>query len=414
VSSALARAAGSLAVGLAVGLAAFGCAGPTAGLPELTDGLELIEASGCAAAGADAAALGVTGLRFAPAGQDLAALAARLVAPGEVVAPVSVVSGERAREGEDEGEVAGGGACRQVAWGRVAVVGEGPSTRVRLVVPSAAARAAMERGRAELGRGFGPEARMAFAAAAAAEGTPVAAPLLAVAQSYLAEDRLDEAVAVYQDVAGRFVGNPLAHAGLGEAFRRTGKRLDAADAWARAVALWPAHDLLVRRAAADPFVEVHAFVAPPARRRPDGRWAVVPRGERMAPETAAAALGEATAYATCKEAFRAGPALRASVSGSGEPSLQWRWSPAEETTCTAVWLLAYVHNRDAGRIEDAALDDLLLVARHGFLDERSFFDVGARAHPLATALLDAPARARLLQFVTSHRVMRRQQGGWLF
>jgi tetratricopeptide (TPR) repeat protein len=383
------------------------------------DGAAALCVAAAAPGGADATALGVTGLRLQARGQDLAGLA-RVAAglapvpkgrkeaagPADAAQDAGILASDA---GGAAGEVAGRSRCDRVAWARVAVRGE----RAVVLPPTEEVGAEMHRGRDELAHGHGPEARAAFAAAAAQDlraGVDVPGPLLAVAWSYAAEKRFDEAAAVYRDLRARFAANPLVHAGLGGALMRTGARAEAVDAWAQAVALSPTDVALLRQVAADPFVEVRPAVPPPARRRDDGRWVLTARKSPVAPETAAAALAEAAAYANCKEGFRTSPALRQAVGADGPA---WRWSPAEESVCTAVWLTAYARNRDAGRSEDAGLDDLLLIARQGFLDERALFDVGAPAHPLVTALLDDAARARLLAFVRAFRVVKRERGGWL-
>ncbi|HEY0709726.1 MAG TPA: hypothetical protein VGG33_23135, partial [Polyangia bacterium] len=205
------------------------------------------------------------------------------------------------------------------------------------------------------------------------------------------------------------------HAGLGDAFRQADRRGEAADAWARGIALWPSEGRLVRRAVSDPYIEGRPLVPPPARRLRDGRWILAPgKPGPRSPELVAALANEAQVYAACKERMRRNADVRAVLVSANEASLPWRWSPAEESACTAIWLRAYQRNREQGRLEDQALDDLLTVARAGFLDERSLFDVGAFAHPLATALLTNEERERLSAFVAAHRVIRRRQGGWLF
>jgi tetratricopeptide (TPR) repeat protein len=397
-------AAGVAALALA-GSAALACAGAEAG-----PGLAAVGPAGlsevartCPAAqpeGADVAALGLTNLTLVARGQDLGALAAiyervRDSASGAIAVVVA----------DGVAEVAGRDACAEVGWARV-VSGGG---RVRLWAMTDVTRVQLALGWAALEAGQGPEARVAFAAAGAEEpALPDAG--LAIARSYVVEERFTEAAAAYQDLVARFAGNPVPQAGLGEALRRLGRRSDAAAAWARALALWPRNGALLRQAGADPYVELAPPVAPPALRLPDGRWAYVnaPAG---APETIAAASTEASVYATCKEAFRTTPAVRTAAGVTGET---WRWSPAEESVCTAVWLRAYQQHRDGGRVEEAPLDDLLRIAQAGFLDERALFDVGAPAHPLAPALLDAGSRARLQAFAAAHRLMPRRQGGWLF
>jgi tetratricopeptide (TPR) repeat protein len=394
-------------------------------------------ANGLGAAGAESVAQilappapGVCGTELEPAvlgiapprlladrGKDLAAFAAHVdgvlaAAPaGESirVERPEVSPAAASAPGDDIGEVAGLSPCVTADWAWLSR----EAGRVRLVQPSAQVKALLAEGQSAIEEGRVPEARVAWSAAAQIEAAP--APVLAIAQSYLVEDRADEAIAAYTALIERLSDSPLVYAGLGDAFRQADRRGEAADAWARGIALWPTQGRLVRRAAADPFVEARPLVPPPARRLRDGRWILAAkRGDRSS-ELTAALVAEAEIYAGCKERMRRHPTVRAALAGgSSVGSETWLWSPAEESACTALWLRAYERNREQGRLEDPGLDDLLNVTRAGFLDARSMFDVGAIAHPLATAFLTPDEREQLFAFVAAHRVIRRRQGGWLF
>ena len=431
-----ARDLGFAAAFFATGAMASGCAG-AGGMPPPDPGFvqamvqraqpdawaELLQhEAGCApalGAGLDGPSLGLAGLGDPASAavalprdvEGLAALVDRFVTGAPALELV------RAAELPADAEVAGPAICAGLDPTRVAIApGE---HRLRYIPAAPAERADLAAGAAALAAGKSPEARMAFSAAAAKEPVPVAAPGLAIAHSYGAEERWSEAAAAFTALQPRFERIFAVHAGQGDALRRVGKRGEAADAWARAIALAPGAAAFARKVAADPFVELRPQVPPPAARSADGHWTLRPARARagsgasgVSPEAAAAALGEAQAYAGCKEAFRRSAPLQEAVLGAG--LAPWRWSPAEESACTAVWLRAYQRNRDAGRPEDEGLDDLVAIAKAGFLTERSLFDVGALAHPLAPALLDQPALTRLFAFVAGHRVIHRRQGGWLF
>jgi hypothetical protein len=377
---------------------------------------------GCAPAasqGLDAPALGLAGLADAEAGPsvlrgtDIEALAAVVDRSAGTIPAFTVASDVPV---PPQAEVAGLEICGGLdpAWSALS-----PSSwSVRRVATSAKAQVRLNRGVAAMMAGKAPEARLAFAAAAASE--PAApGPALAIARSYGFEQRWAEAAAAFSDLVPRFARTPAVYQGLGDALRGAGRRGEAVDAWARAIALNPRLQDLIRQVSTDPFVELHPPVRPPAVRASEGTWIILPprsllpgRDDRgVSPEVAAAARQEAHAYVACKEAFRRSGELQAAVLGVGLSP--WRWSPQEEAACTAVWLRAYQRNRDAGRPEDDGLDDLLAIARAGFLVERALFDVGAPAHPLATALLGDQRLARLFAFVAAHRVLHRRQGGWL-
>ncbi len=374
-------------------------------------------------AGADAESIGVTGLELGTGAQalgaqrtgDIAALATLVESHLGGVAEIELlpVPAKEASSSGDTGEVAGRAVCGSIDITRVTTGG----ARVRFLAPSSTVRIEMAAGAASLEARRWPEARIAFAAAAAADESPVAGPGLAVATSYALEGRAQEAVVAFADIASRFARVSWAWRGLGDAERYAEHRGAAVDAWARAIALTPADTELARLVAVDPFAEVRPRVPPPALRDLAGRWRLlplrVPAGQRaVSHEAQQAAIREAKAYARCKEGFRSSAALREAF--VGRPVADWRWSPAEERACTAVWLRTYQSHRDAGRPEDAGLDDLLGIAQRGYLGERGLFDVGASEHPLAPLLLDDRALDRYFAFVASHRVLRRQQGGWLF
>jgi tetratricopeptide (TPR) repeat protein len=413
--------------------AGWGCAEAAAtGDLTATDTLGVLAADGRAAGGGgqaacaerrlDAPAIGVAALGEAPGEAarlalltgDVEALAAVVDRALAGVAPVVLVADVPLPA---DAEVAGPASCAGLDATRLALAASPRS--VRLLPPSADVQADLTRGAKAAAAGKGPEARVAFASAARREGGRVAGPGLAIARSYRQEGRSAEALLAFGDLLPRFERIASVHAGLGDALRSAGRRGEAADVWARAVAVAPGATSFVRQLATDAFVEVRGPVPPPAARAPDGRWIMrplrVPAGRvdnRISPEAASAGRDEALAYAACKEGFRGSAALQEAI--VGEVLTPWRWSPAEEAACTAVWLRAYQRHRDAGRPEDEGLDDLLAVARAGFLLERGLFDVGALTHPLAPLLLSDQRLARLFAFVAAHRVLHRRQGGWLF
>jgi hypothetical protein len=376
---------------------------------------------GCAPAagqGVDVRALGLAGLADADAGApalrgtDIEAVAALVDRSAGAVPPFTVSSDLPV---PPQAEVAGPEICGGLdpAWSALS-----PSSwSIRRVSPSPEVQVHLNRGAAAMMAGKAPEARLAFAAAAAREPT-APGPALAIARSYGSEQRWAEAAAAFSDLVPRFARTPAVYQGLGDALRGAGRRGEAVDAWARAIALNPRSQDLIRQVSTDPFVELRSPVRPPAVRASEGTWIILPprslpgRDDRgVSPEVATAARQEAHAYVACKESFRRSGELQAAV--VGVELSPWRWSPQEEAACTAVWLRAYQRNRDAGRPEDDGLDDLLAISRAGFLVERALFDVGAPAHPLATALLGDQRLARLFAFVAAHRVLHRRQGGWL-
>jgi tetratricopeptide (TPR) repeat protein len=388
------------------------------GTSEATDVRAVIAREpGCGALltdGLDAAALGLFGLEAGTerGRDDVAALAAAFDRVAGNLPPVRLGPAEGPVL---DGEVAGRTRCAGLDPLRVLVERAVPA-RVRFAPAGEVVAKAMARGEAELNRGRAPEARIAFAEALAHDAR-VPAPALAIGRAYFREERFSEATGSFAELLSRFPSSAPVHAALADGLRREGRRLDAADAWSKAIALAPGEALLVRRAAADPYVEMRPSIGPPAVRGEDGAWRLRPSrgrdaGAGMSPEEATAARAEGEAYAACKEAFRTSPAVAEAL--LGQSLVPWRWSPEEERVCTAVWLRSYLRHRDSGRPEDSGLDDLLLIAEKGFLRERALFDIGARVHPLAGALLDEASRARLFAFVAGHRVMRRRQGGWLF
>ena len=147
-------------------------------------------------------------------------------------------------------------------------------------------------------------------------------------------------------------------------------------------------------------------------------WFVFPQiaGLGSSPMSQAYAIGsleEARAYASCKEAFRVRPSLRAAVSGVREAE-PWIWSIAEEELCSVLWLATYASRRGKpDRPTAAHLDDLITIAHAGFLPERSLFDVGARVHPHAATFLPAERQRRLFEFVARHRLVSAGGTGWL-
>jgi tetratricopeptide (TPR) repeat protein len=260
-------------------------------------------------------------------------------------------------------------------------------------------------GAAALAAGQWPEARAAFRAAERlAPGTPEAA--LRVADAYAAEGRWSQAGAAYGGLVGTFPWSSAVRLRLGQALRAEGRVTESVRSWARALALRPGSVELRRILEGDRAAELIPPVAPPAFRVEDAagvRWVALDRP--------GAAPDEAAAYARCKEAFRQSEALR--LAAAGLDGARWRWSVAEETTCTVLWMAAYLAQRERGRLSDPDLDGLATVLQNGQIDERSLFDVGAPVHPQATAFLDEPARERLFQFVLTRRAGRGAGEGWL-
>jgi tetratricopeptide (TPR) repeat protein len=271
----------------------------------------------------------------------------------------------------------------------------------------------LSRADAHLAAGRFPEARAALSAAARLEPTVAPAAEASIAASYGAEGRWEEALAAYQEVAARYDWSFAAQLGLGETWERLGRPTTAAGVFGRALALRPTDGELLRRLAEGRRVELAAPVLPPAWRRPAagaGVWTVPLQGIGAGEE--AFALTEARAYAGCKEAFRLSERLRRAAAGL--PGVRWRWSPAEESVCTALWLRTYGENRTRGRTSDRRLDELAAIAEAGFLDERALFDVGAPAFPAAPLLLTREQRSRLFTFVARFRAVAKDTVGLPF
>jgi tetratricopeptide (TPR) repeat protein len=294
---------------------------------------------------------------------------------------------------------------------------EGPPPRVRSLRSPAAAAEKESAARSHLAARRFPEARADWHAAAALGLSPLPAPGLAVAASYTEEERWQEALSIFRELAERYPWNPEAHAGVGRSLRALAQRVDAVEAWGRALALRPRSPELRSLVGSDAFAEVHPPLRPPAARLEQssqptgvGQWAQLPGPDRdpRNPQTAA----EAGAYAACKEAFRSSPALRRAATGRELPT--WLWTPAEESVCAGLWLRVYLQNRGQGRAAEVGLDELVEIAREGFLDERALHDLGAWVHPAAPLLLEEPRRRRLFTFVEKYRVSPRRDAGWLF
>ena len=253
-----------------------------------------------------------------------------------------------------------------------------------------------------------PEARAAIQTAAAHDRRSLPGGWLAVGDSYLAERRWPQAEAAYQQATQQFPYAAEAWAGLGRARRSDGRRIQAVPASSRALALSPGDGLTRGELTDDPFVKIVAPVLPPAVLGPTG-WRLVPGPER--PDGDPFVRAEAQAYAGCREAFRRSAELRQQVTGRSLPQL--RWSPAEESACSLMWLRVYLRHRGEGRAADAGLDDLVEIARAGLLDERALHDVAALADPRLLWLLPADRRARLFSFVEQYRVVPREDAGFM-
>jgi tetratricopeptide (TPR) repeat protein len=361
------------------------CAPPAAGLSPEEDGYSLA-----------ALAPGVP--------QELEALAAFVAARAELP-EVELGTPERGPT-EALASLAGPSTCLGLR-GALRVAGSPP--RLFPVPPRAPVDEALAAAGEHLRAGRFPEARQAFFLAGARAPLAWPRPLLGTGDAYAREERWGEAIPVYREAVARFPWDPAAHASLGYALRQAHRRFEAIEELGRALALAPRLPAVRAWLADDRLAEVRPSVPPPAVREQGGgraRWHRSGGGG-----TADAFLDdEARAYAGCKEAFRASPALREAV--TGQTMEVWRWSPAEESVCAALWVRAYLGHRGKGRAADAGLDDLWDIAQRRLLDERALFDVGARAHPSAPALLDPPRRERLFRFVAAHRVLRREGGGW--
>jgi tetratricopeptide (TPR) repeat protein len=389
-----------------------GCAGGGAVVLPGVEGVpEGAPARGCEIPGG----LGVEELGVSLAGlasgvpADSAALRALVEEAGEglavnlTMAPVRQQAAPIALEG-----VAGKTRC-PIPDDRMHIAGRPP----RLLVSAVSLLAEERLAQADrlLARRHFPEARAAFLAARAQEAVDRPFPEARVGDAYAAERRWGEALAIYRRLVQRFPWSFAARARLGWALQQTGRTKDALAELGRALALRPGDRQVRRWLALERLAGLQAPVPPPAERTSEpgqALWVVRPRpgeDERFLTD-------EARAYATCKEAFRSSPALRAVASGQEMPT--WRWSPAEESVCTMLWIAAYRRHRERGRAADDALEGLWEIAQSGHLHERALFDVGGWAHPHAPALLDPQARARLFAFVARYRVWRREGAGWLF
>jgi tetratricopeptide (TPR) repeat protein len=345
--------------------------------------------------------------------RELDALAA-LVAEqgGAAAASVELVEGEGAAP-DPAAAPAGVGGCPTLTSDRLWV--DAPAGRLRALRPGPVVAGKLAAGQAELGAGRFAEARVAFATAAALEPVDVPGAALNIAVSYASEDRWTEAEQSYRRATLAFPYAGEAWLGLGRALQRRGKRLEAVAAWARALALRPDDAVVVEALAGDVFADLRPRLLPPAVRLPGppegrARWRLASAGGTAIDPRMLAA--EAAAYAGCKEAFLRSPGLRAQVTGQRiEP---WRWSPAEEAVCAALWARAYLQQRALAREQDVSLDALVDIARRGFLEERALFDLASRWDARTPLLLDAHRRGRLFQFVERYRAAPRQEAGWLF
>jgi tetratricopeptide (TPR) repeat protein len=385
-----------------VGLPA-GCRAPAVALAEPWGAVDACGAT----ATLDEAALGAALAYTADdAPKDLDALAALIAAH-----PASVDLVEAGAGTDDPVARAAAGlgrpACRRPLAGRVRVqagpVGVGRIARARPATGVVAEK--LVAAGHHLQAGEDAEARTALQAAAAYEPEPVPGTLLAIGDSYARAGRWGDAQSFYAEATRRFPYAAAGWAGLGRAQRAGERRLASLAATSRALALFPGDQATRAMMADDPFISLLAPVSPPA--LPDGqpgRWRMVAAAN---PFTRA----EAQAYADCRQSFRRRPDLRRRLAGREIPP--GRWSPAEESACTALWLRAYLAHRGQGREADAGLDDLIEVAREGLMDERALHDVAGLADPRLLWLIDEGRRTRLFEFVERHRVMPRQDVGVL-
>jgi tetratricopeptide (TPR) repeat protein len=362
----------------------------------------------------DEAALGAA-LAYTADGapRDLGALAA-LVGAHSGGAPVELIAGASGAAA-DPVEVAaaalGRPACRRPVAGRVIVEGpgsDGGGAVARRVPASEVAAARLAVAARHLEAGEDAEARTALQSAAGYEPAPIPGTLLAIGDSYARAGRWSEAQVFYVEASRRFPHVAAGWAGLGRTQREGQRRLASLAASARALALFPGDRATRAVMAEDPFISLLPPLAPPAvPTGQPGRWRMVATATAANPFLRA----EALAYAGCREAFRRSPELRRRVAGRDVPA--GRWSPAEESACTLMWLRAYLGHRGQARDADAGLDDLIEVAREGLLDERALHDVAGLADPRVLWLISEGRRKRLFQFVERHRVMTRGDMGIL-
>ena len=230
--------------------------------------------------------------------------------------------------------------------------------------------------------------------------------LLAIGDSYARAGRWGDAQSFYAEATRRF---PYAAAGLGGSGARAARRGAPAGLVGRDLPGAGAVPGRPGNPGGDGRGPVHhlAGAGQPARAARRATGALADGGARPDPFTRA----EAQAYAGCRQSFRRYPDLRRRLAGREIPP--GRWSPAEESACTALWLRAYLAHRGQGREADAGLDDLIEVAREGLMDERALHDVAGLADPRLLWLIDEGRRTRLFEFVERHRVMPRQDVGVL-
>jgi hypothetical protein len=357
----------------------------------------------------DEAALGVT-LAFTDTGapKDLEALAALVAAQGG--ATVELIEGS-APEREPSAVAAaalGRPVCRRPPAGRIRIepgADAGGERRARAVSLGEVAGGQLALAARHLAAGEDAEARTAVQAAAAHDPAPLPGTLLAIGDSYGRAGRWAEAQAAFAEATRKFPYAAAGWAGLGWAQREGDRRVASLAASARALALDPGDRDTRALMSTDPFISLRAPLAPPALPAgAPGRW-------KMTAADNPFTRSEALAYAGCREAFRSSPELRRRLAGRDLPA--GRWSPAEESACSLVWLRTYLQNRGQAREGDAGLDDLIEVAREGLLDERALHDVAGHGDPRVLWLLSQPRRERLFQFVERHRVMPRQDMGVL-
>ena len=258
-----------------------------------------------------------------------------------------------------------------------------------------------------------PEARGALSAAAAHEPVPLPDAPLEIGASYLAEERFGQAAALFEQLSATYPLSADGWAGLATSRRRLDRRLEAVDAASRAVALHPRALLTMDWLRGDPFVEWRAPLLPPAVwvAGEGGGWRY--RLSRAgAPPDNPHEQAEAAAYASCKESFRRSPELRRAITGRPLPS--WRWTPAEESVCTLMWLRSYQQHLGQGRAAVEGLDAVALMARDRLLDERALHDLLLPVDERAVFLLSEARRKRLYELVARHRLIARRDAGWLF
>jgi hypothetical protein len=306
--------------------------------------------------------------------------------------------------------VAGTPRCFPSGAGPWFVAGQPPRLLARATEPVVIERLRQARDHQLWGRFV--EARVALSAALAFVREPRVDLTVRLATTYEAEGRFGEAGLIFGRARREYPWSREAAEGVARVAVTAGRQREAIAAIGWAMALDPTQGSLASAAAGLVLAEALPHVLPPARRVLETggvRWIARPRVGVLGTQ----ARAEARAYAICKEAIRGSAGLRAAISAEELPL--WRWSPAEESLCTAMWLAAYhLHRHQGIRVEDPHLELLSEIHAAGFAAERAIWDVGARVHRQAPLLLDGARRDRLVELVQRYRLRPRRDAGFLF